>query len=351
MKRSKNVPGYDFFNAVRSYYVEYMPCQRCLSDNTIQASKDAMNLLLDYMNGSIKIPTEKITFQLFDTATIMGFLEWLGTERGCSNSTINHRLSCIRSFFKYASWKDITLIYIWNEMKLIPKRKTPVSKNIEFMSEKALKILLEQPDTAKRNEFRDCFFMTLIYDSAARNSELLNLKVKDVVAGTSCPMIIVTGKGRKKRNIPILSKTVEMFRAYMGVYHAHNSSPEDYLFYVMRHEQKYQMSVDNVAKFMNKYGALARVKCNEVPEHIHPHMFRRTRAMHLYRSGMPLPLLSEFLGHENLETTLIYAWADTEMKRRAIEKATIANTENLKIVEKPIWKGNGDMIRRLSGLL
>ena len=56
-----------------------------------------------------------------------------------------------------------------------------------------------------------------------------------------------------------------------------------------------------------------------------PHMFRHSRALNLYRKGVPLPLIAEWLGHSNLETTLIYAYADTEMKRAAIEKATDAN--------------------------
>ena len=54
-------------------------------------------------------------------------------------------------------------------------------------------------------------------------------------------------------------------------------------------------------------------------------MFRHSRAIHLYRKGVPLVLISEWLGHSNLETTLIYAYADTEMKRKAIEAATEQN--------------------------
>ena len=66
------------------------------------------------------------------------------------------------------------------------------------------------------------------------------------------------------------------------------------------------MSDDNVARFIKEYGTMAKQQCNEVPDKIHPHMFRRTRSMHLYRSGMPLALLSEWLGHEDPETSLIY---------------------------------------------
>ena len=79
-------------------------------------------------------------------------------------------------------------------------------------------------------------------------------------------------------------------------------------------------------------------------------MFRRSRAMHLYRNGMPLALLAEFLGHENPETTLIYASADTEMKRQAIERTTIHLGGMNKITEVPQWSSDDEMIRKLYGL-
>ena len=72
---------------------------------------------------------------------------------------------------------------------------------------------------------------------------------------------------------------------------------------------------------MRRYGNEAREVCPEIPEIVHPHMFRHSRAMHLYQGGMDLTLVSQWLGHANLQTTLIYAHADTEQKRKAIELA------------------------------
>ena len=85
-----------------------------------------------------------------------------------------------------------------------------------------------------------------------------------------------------------------------------------------------------------------------MPANLHPHMMRHTRAMHLYRSGMPLELLSQYLGHADVETTLIYAYADTEMKREAIRKADVVRDGKEVPVE--IWADNEDMILKLSGL-
>jgi site-specific recombinase XerD len=72
------------------------------------------------------------------------------------------------------------------------------------------------------------------------------------------------------------------------------------------------MTEDNVRHFVHNYGIAARKKCFEVPENVHPHLFRHSCAMNLYQNGVGLILVLQWLGHSNLETTLIYAHADTE---------------------------------------
>ena len=83
-----------------------------------------------------------------------------------------------------------------------------------------------------------------------------------------------------------------------------------------------QMSVANAERLIKQYGKSARENCDDIPENVHPHLFRHSRAMHLYRHGMDLTLIAQWLGHADVNTTLVYAYADTEMKRNAISKAT-----------------------------
>jgi len=108
------------------------------------------------------------------------------------------------------------------------------------------------------------------------------------------------------------------------------------------------MSDDNVARFMRQHAATAKARCPDVPARVHPHMLRHSRAMHLYQAGMPLALLTEWLGHADPETTLIYAHADTEMKRHALEKANSATTQSP--LPAPLWHDREDIIQRLCGL-
>lgn len=191
--------------------------------------------------------------------------------------------------------------------------------------------------------------MILLYDTGARDCEILNLMPKDVVTETGSPYVIVHGKGKKIRMIPIMKETVQHYKSYMKRFHQEKKNDVP-VFYTEIHGEQHAMSDDNVARFIGKYASLARLTCADVPERVTPHMFRHSRALNLYRKGVPLPLISEWLGHSNLETTLIYAYADTEMKRAAIEKATNANH--------PIRKINGfdgvnlddDTLKMLYGL-
>jgi site-specific recombinase XerD len=171
---------------------------------------------------------------------------------------------------------------------------------------------------------RNRFYMILMYDTAGRCQELLDLKLKDFVISGSKPYVYLTGKNSRQRSVPLLPKTVGHYEHYLAAFHPEPNSPDDYVFYTVSHNQRHQMSEDNVEAFMKKYGEQARKGCHEVPLRVHPHQLRHTRAMHLYRSGWPLPFVSELLGHAKITTTNIYAYADTEMKRNALSAYSIS---------------------------
>ena len=100
-----------------------------------------------------------------------------------------------------------------------------------------------------------------------------------------------------------------------------------------------------------KYGEAARLVCPEVPEKVHAHMYRHSRAMHLYREGMDLTLILQWLGHSQLETTQIYAHADTEHKRKAIAAATPQDNPLYSRLNPSRYTVNDeDMLKKLTGL-
>ena len=314
-----------FYGAVKDYLTIYLPSQKESSPNTVKSYREGLNLFLTYIADSEQIRLYQVGFKDMAPEKISGFVSWLAKERGCSGTTINHRIAVIRAFLKYTGLRFPDLNSYYVSIQQIPFKKVPQDLTVNHFSESVLEAILNQPDPRKRTGHRDLFFLIVLYDTGARNREVLDLHAADFVTTGKSSHVIIHGKGNKVRSVPIMEKTMEHFNAYIKRFGIDRNDHVNPLFFTTIHGHRQPMSDDNVARFLNGYAKSAKTTCSEVPDKITPHMFRHSRAIHLYRKGVPLVLISEWLGHSNLETTLIYAYADTEMKRLAIEAATDQN--------------------------
>ena len=331
---------------LREFFTVYLPKQKNSSPHTITACWQTWNMLLRFVRDSSGKRPEDLVFTDLNRSAVMGFLDEMEKARGWAPSTRNHRLGCIRTFFRFAASLEPVLAIHFEDLKGIPQKKSADKSHImEFMSQEAMATVLRQPDTSTKMGVRDTFFMVLMYDAAARDCEMLSMRFCDIDSANRT--VYLFGKGSKPRLVPISEDTIRHFRRYTSAYHSSGDSTAP-MFYTIRRKVKATMSDDNVARFMQKYGVAAKQSCPDIPKKITPHMFRRSRAMHLYRSGMPLELLAELLGHADPETAWVYAYADTEMKREAILRAE-ENAGVRQSAEVGIWEGDEDMIRRLCG--
>lgn len=341
-----------FLKTVRDFLTVYLPKQRKFSENTVRSYRMSLNLFFEYLKEQNNISLEKLAFDDLRRDNIAGFLDWLQKKRGNADTTCNQRLMAIRSFAKYAALSDPANIFVQSEISKVPVKKCE-SKVVEFFSDEALKSLLAQPNRSRRAGARNSCFMILMYDTAARCQEMLDLRLKDLVLDVKSPYVFLTGKGCKTRTVPLMGKTVEHLRAYLSSFHPESTRTKDeYLFYTVIHGVHCQMSPDTVAAFMKKYASEARAICDDIPPSVHPHQFRHTRAISWYRSGVPLVLISELLGHADVNTTQIYAYADTEMKRVAISKAMATEncTEKDDAADSSRWEGDEELLKKLFGL-
>ncbi len=121
-------------------------------------------------------------------------------------------------FFRYAAATNPENIILQAGLDKIPRQKQEKFSGVDYMSEAAVKTLLEQPDTRTRRGIRDQFFMILMYDSAARIQEMLDLRVCDIRLGNT-PTAILKGKGSKIRSVPLMPETINHFQNYMKLFH------------------------------------------------------------------------------------------------------------------------------------
>jgi len=307
-----------FYELFSDYFRVYLPQFKKRSEHTIRSYRAALNSLLDFIAADKRVKLAEITFEMIDTSMIAKYLTSLD-EQGNSLTTRNLRLNCIKAFFSYAAEVNTEAIAFNKMISKIPKATVPQYRKVDYLSVKAVNILLEQPDMRTAKGRRDRFFMLLMYDAGARLAEIRDMKLHNIIWGRKVEGRLF-GKGRKERSVPITDTVVAELKTYLAEFHPNAERySDDYLFYVEQHGQRFPLSDSAARKIVREYGELAKKVCTEITGIVHPHMLRHSRAMHLYQKGNDLELIQQWLGHANMETTLVYAYADTEHKRKALE--------------------------------
>lgn len=333
----------DFAYHLTRFFNSYLSGQRNVSENTIAAYRDSFSKLLTYFLTKKSVAPEKLKFSHFNRNVIQGFLDWLEAEQKCSVTTRNQRLAAVRSFFRYVQIEQPELLMTCQSIISIESKKTtkPV---IHYLTGDAVKLLLSQPDTNDYNGRRDLALMSFLYDSAARVQELCDLKVCNLRLKNP-PIVRLTGKGRKAREIPLSAQSVELLRKYVSERNLHQLHAQDAPIFANRQYNKLTRS--GVSYILQKYVDKANSTTpGAMPETVTPHSLRHSKAMHLLEAGVNLIYIRDFLGHEDIATTQIYARANPETKRAAIEKVY----SHLQLPNMDNWNNDSGLMTFLKGL-
>ena len=230
----KGVKDAVLFTAIHDFLMVYLPNQRNCSPHTIRSYKYGVGSFLDFVTNQRKIPLSKVTFEMLDSKTIVGFLDDMETTRGCSVSTRNGRLNALRAFFHYSANTEPSTTIYQAEVDKVAMKKEDKSSIVKHLSEQAMKAVLEQPNVSTKKGLRDQFLMILLYDTGARIQEILSIRLKDLRLDKTST-VTVHGKNMKMRSIPLMEKTVMHLRNYLNVFHlGENLHTEKPLFYVIR---------------------------------------------------------------------------------------------------------------------
>lgn len=333
----------DFAKHLTTFLTDFLPGQKNVSRNTIKSYRDTFKLLLHYCQEQEGIAAEAITMTTLSSYLILHFLEWVETMRHCSISTRNQRLAAVHSFFRYAQSEEPAGLYQFQQVIAIPVKKTGTS-GIVHLTPEAMQLLLAQPETTTPGGRRHLTLMSVLYDTGARVQELIDLKVGDVILNNPA-VIILTGKGRKTRRVPIMKGTVLLLERYLHEHNLGSSWKNDYPLFMNKQQKK--LTQKGVAYIISVYAEQARRVSPLIPAKVHPHLFRHSKAMHLLKAGVNLIYIRDFLGHTDIKVTEVYARADTETKRKAIEDACedLIDVSNL-----PDWTKDQALLTWLSEL-
>jgi site-specific recombinase XerD len=308
----------DFAYCLTKFLSKYLPGEFGASMNTVAAYRDGFSLFLIYLRDREKISVEDLELKDIKKEHVERYLDWIEKERGCSVSTRNARLAAIHAYFKYLQFENPDNIHEWQRILEIPVKKGEKG-TLDYASVEGIKLLLRQPNQSTPAGRRDLALLSFMYDTAARVQEIIDLTPSMIGAKPPC-VARLFGKGKKLRIVPLMESQTKLLIQYMEENHLleihSNMKP---LFFNNRHEKLTRVGIGHI---LGKYADKARKEDPSlIPVKFSCHCLRHSKSMHLLQAGVNLVYIRDFLGHASIQSTEIYARADSRQKREAIEAA------------------------------
>ena len=302
-----------FASLVQEFFTDHMVQQRALSPCTVACYRDSFSLLLGFAEQRLgKAPT---TLQLVDLNQkfLASFLDHLERDRHNSVRSRNIRLAAIRSFLKFAARRDVANLHVIEQALTVPMKRFD-KPMVGFLSREQMLAILDIPTTSWLGQ-RDRLLLTLLYNTGARVSEIIGVRVEDVVLGDTSS-VHLRGKGRKQRSVPLWKTTARDVRAWLRVNEQLIAGSP-----LLPTRDGNVMTRANVTQRLRLATLAATARRPELAKQsVTPHTIRHSTAMALLQAGVDMSVIALWLGHESPSTTHMYVEADIGMKERALAR-------------------------------
>jgi len=295
-----------------AFMQQRLPIERGASINTCDSYAYAFKLLLGYASKSLKVKPSELQLEQLDAPLIVNFLRYLETERRNGQNSRNTRLAAIKSFMHFLEYRVPSTLEQIRRILAIPAKKTD-TRLVRHLTVEELQSILDAPSPADWNGVRDRAMLHLCFAAALRVSELVGLRLNDVTLQPQAS-VLVNGKGRRQRCLPLWKETVSALRAWLAL-RVSTSVPE--LFISARGEALTRSGFEYI---LDKHVATAiKQRPSLAEKRISPHVLRHTAALVTLQATKDLRKVSLWLGHANMQTTEIYTRVDPSVKLEVLE--------------------------------
>ncbi|MBV8818093.1 MAG: tyrosine-type recombinase/integrase [Acidobacteriaceae bacterium] len=297
---------------ISAFLQQRLPIERRASPNTCDSYAHAFRLLLEYASTSVKLPPSQLQLEQLDAPLIVNFLNHLETSRGNTAGSRNIRLAAIKSFMHYMEYRVPAALEQIQRILAIPAKKTD-TRLVRHLTALEMQSILDAPDPSFRDGIRDRAMLHLCFAGGLRVSELVGLRTEDVVLQPQAS-VLIHGKGRKERCLPLWKETASAVRAWLSV---RNPARGPELFLNARKEAMTRAGFEYI---LRKHVHTARTRCPTLSnKRVSPHVLRHTCALTILQATKDLRKVSLWLGHSSMQTTEIYTRADPSVKLEALE--------------------------------
>jgi integrase/recombinase XerD len=296
---------------IEAFLREHLGHHRGASPHTCDSYAYSFQLLFEFAAKRLKLAPSALMLERLDAELISTFLQNLEDVRRNSPETRNIRLAAIRSFFHFLEHRQPTALEQIRRVLAIPYKKTN-TRLVPYLGQEEVQALLDAPDPATRAGIRDRAMLHFAVAGGLRVSELIGLRTEHL--DLSSMSILVHGKGRRERALPLWKTTATAVRAWLAV-RGTVAIPE--LFVNARGQP---MSRWGFAYLLQHHAKTASQACPSLmKKQLSPHVLRHTCAMIVLQATQDIRKVSLWLGHSNLATTEVYTRADPTEKLEAIE--------------------------------
>lgn len=297
---------------LQRFFREHLLAHRNLSPATIAAYRDTFRLLLRYLKKGRSGSCFALPLDVLNPETVLRFLEHLERQRGNCIRTRNARLAAIRSFVRYlGDWLGPDVPTTVARIAGIPFKRH-AQRLINFVNRQEVEAILGATDGTWTGQ-RDHLLFLLLFNTGARVSEILSLRVMDV--NLDGRRIELLGKGRKHRPVPLWPQTQRLLRRWLK---DNRLSPESPL---LPNRFGQRLTRAGAAYQLQQLVERAAIHLPSLKKRrISPHSFRHGTAMALLEQNIPAEVIALYLGHESTQTTHLYVEATLAMKKQALAK-------------------------------
>jgi site-specific recombinase XerD len=297
------------FDAVESFFTDYLRLTRGCSSCTLASYRDTLKLLFDYVAQVREVPIDRLRFIDFDTDVILAFLEQLESRRHNSISTRNCRLAALHSFFRHALRRHPEHAGRLARIIALPPKRHP-SAPPHYLDPPVVQSLLRAPDRQTSAGRRDYALILFLYNTGARVSEAAAVLGKDLLPG---PAVHLLGKGKKERVCPLWAETLAAIKVQMPP-----ASPDPQL-PVFQSRRGQALTRHGIYRILARYATALHHSDARFPAKVWPHLLRHSCAVGLLQEGIDLATIRDQLGHASVATTGRYATSNLKLKRAALE--------------------------------
>lgn len=303
---------------VTAFFEHRLPIERGASDNTRDSYAYTFRLLLRYASDRLQVAPSQLNLEQIDAPLVLDFLDYLQSTRSNGSSSRNTRLAAIKSFMRFVEYRVPSALDQIQRIISIQTQKTD-SRLVDHLSPEEIQAILNAPQPTERDGIRDRAMLHLCFAGALRVSELIGIQTSDVILQPD-PRVLVHGKGRRERCLPLWKQTAAAVRAWMAV-RGTPAVPE--LFVNARNEA---MSRSGFEYILDKYVQTAIKSCPSLAtRRVHPHALRHTAALFILQATKDLRKVSLWLGHASVQTTEIYTRIDPSVKLETLESVVPPN--------------------------